>query len=300
MSTAVAACPTAIQFLRKLRGGSQPILVRADDGELYVVKCAENLQGGNLLFNESMGAELYRQFGLLVPEWRPVLLTREFLDEHRGTWIESENGLRRPAEGLCFGSQYLGASDRGVCERLPATAFPRIWNRADFWLSWLIDICAEHTDNRQALFLASPDGGFVAHFIDHGHLFGGPRGGARMHFAGSRYLDGRIYPHLSTGRSAALVNLIVGLDPRIIRERLMRLPDEWKTGSALDGLERCLCRMSNRREVAEQMDRIAESVAKKENQDSTAKRLQAGSRIAVARADAGFSAIAAYRPHRFA
>ncbi len=56
------------QYVRNLRGGSQPILARASDGFLYVVKFANNLQGPNLLFNESAGSELYLACGLPIPE----------------------------------------------------------------------------------------------------------------------------------------------------------------------------------------------------------------------------------------
>ena len=45
------------RHIQKLRGGSQPILAEASDGRLYVVKFANNPQGANLLFNESMGRD---------------------------------------------------------------------------------------------------------------------------------------------------------------------------------------------------------------------------------------------------
>lgn len=51
--------PILTGFLKALRGGSQSILAQANDGQLYVVKFANNLQGKNLLFNEAAGSMLY-------------------------------------------------------------------------------------------------------------------------------------------------------------------------------------------------------------------------------------------------
>jgi hypothetical protein len=150
------------EFLRKLRGGSQPILVRANDGLLYVLKFAHNLQGPNLLFNEVMGTELYRACGLPVPEWRPLLLTDSFLDRNPSCWFEADGESIRPLAGLCFGSRFLATGEDSPLEILPGSHFARVANRHAFGLAWLIDICAQHSDNRQALFLHRPGGGLLA------------------------------------------------------------------------------------------------------------------------------------------
>jgi len=272
MSVVERSFSTATHFIRKLRGSSQPVLVRADDGALYVAKFADNLQGGNLLFNEAMGAELYQACGLTVPSWKPLLLTSEFLDQQPGLWIESEKGLRRPSEGLCFGSRYVGSDEAQVYEILPAGSFPRICNREHFWLSWLIDICADHADNRQALFVEGADGRLLTYFIDHGHLFGGPGGNGKMHFTGSRYLDLRIYPQLSSKHLAVLVRVLASTDERAIRRRLLSVPDEWKTASALDRLENCLSRLVDRRLLGNLLETIGNSIAGRGDDDNLARR----------------------------
>jgi len=240
MPIAEKHCPTVVHFVRKLPGGSQPVLIQADDGLLYAVKFANNLQGPNLLFNESMGTELYRSCGLPVPAWKPLQITSNFLDRHPYAWIETENGLKKPSAGLCFGSQYIGAAGTRALEILPAALFGRIGNRMDFWLAWLVDVCASHTDNRQAIFVEESDGNLQLYFIDHGHLFGGAAGGGKAHFIAPRYLDSRIYPGVSSRRLRALVKKLVSVDRKAIRKRLSVIPSEWKTPSALDGLDECL------------------------------------------------------------
>jgi hypothetical protein len=303
MSVARESCSKVTRFIKKLRGGSQPILVEADDHMLYVVKFADNLQGANLLFNESMGIELYRACGLMTTFWKPLLLTNEFLDRYAGAWIETENGLRRPSEGICLGLGYLGAANARIFEILPASAFYRICNRADFWLSWLVDICAEHTDNRQALFTQCPDGLLLSYFIDHGYLFGGASGNAKTHFVGSRYLDSRIYPSLSSIRLAALVDKLVSVDKLAIGQRLSLIPDEWKTASALDGLERCLERFANRTLLRNLLETIVDSVVRRSENDDFAGEFGHKTRAWVLRAGVqspiAIPGYASYRTDRF-
>ena len=66
---------SAVRFIRKMRGGSQPILVEASDRNLYVVKSQDNLQGRNVLFNEVVGSEMFRQVGLPGPERALIYLS---------------------------------------------------------------------------------------------------------------------------------------------------------------------------------------------------------------------------------
>lgn len=137
--------PWVKRFIRNLRGGSQPILAEASDGLLYVVKFANNLQGPNLAFNEAMGAELYRQLGLPVPDWKPLILRDAFIDNNPDCWIQTPYGRLRPAAGLCFGSRFLGGGGERLFEILPGSAFARVRNLRDFWLAWLIDVCASYS-----------------------------------------------------------------------------------------------------------------------------------------------------------
>ena len=108
------------QYVRNLRGGSQPILALASDGFQYVVKFANNLQGPNVLFNECAGNELYRACGLTVPKWTPLWVSDSFLDRNRDCWMQTPEGRLRPSSGLCFGSLFLGQDGKRLFEILPA------------------------------------------------------------------------------------------------------------------------------------------------------------------------------------
>jgi hypothetical protein len=224
------------RFIRKLRGGSQPILAQASDGFTYVVKLAGNPQGKNIFFNEAMGSELYRAVCLPVPDWKPLNVNERFLDRNPQCWFEvAEGGSLRPEPGLCFGSRYLGREGVELWEILPGSSFRRVLNGEDFQLAWLVDICASHADNRQAVFEVQP-GSIRAFFVDHGHMFAGPDGIQRKPKYGiSAYLDKRIYAHYPVDcRSAAilaenLVNLNVDKLWRIVEQ----LPIEWLSDAAL-------------------------------------------------------------------
>ncbi|MGA2890308.1 MAG: hypothetical protein ABSE51_19870 [Terracidiphilus sp.] len=232
------------KYIRNLRGGSQPILAQASDGLLYIVKFSNNLQGANLLFNESAGSELYRACGLAGPSWKPLLVTDTFIDQNQACWMQTAEGRLRPACGLCFGSRFLGGDGIRLLEILPGPKLKRVRNFKSFWLAWLIDICAAHADNRQAIFLEDNAGWLSAFFVDHGHLFGGPKGDQRLNFKASRYLDPRIYRSVSSRQLLSIQKRAEDLDVDRLWRRIHTLPDEWKTEPALEGLAECFCRLS--------------------------------------------------------
>jgi hypothetical protein len=248
------------QHVRNLRGGSQPILAQASDGYEYVVKFANNLQGPNLPFNESAGSELYRACGLPVPEWRPLNVSEGFIDKNPDCWIQTTEGRLRPASGLCFGSRYLGESGKRVFEILPSSNFKYVRNQSDFWLAWLIDICAEHGDNRQALFTEGETGELEASFIDHGHLFGGPKAELKKNFHTSRYLDPRIYSKVSSITLLKFRNIVQALDTDRLWQRIEAIPTEWKQKSALNHFELCLQRLSSPRLVQNILETIIDAI----------------------------------------
>jgi hypothetical protein len=231
-------------YLRNLRGGSQPILAKASDGHTYVVKFANNLQGPNVLFNESAGSELFRACGLPVPEWRPLRVSDSFLDKNPDCWMQTPEGRLRPASGLCFGSRFLGGNGKRILEILPGSNFNRIRNQINFWLTWLVDVCAEHCENRQVIFAEDTDRWLSAYFVDHGHLFGGPNGELKRNFNASRYLDARIYVKVSSETLWNIQNVLWALDADRLSERVEAISADWKQASAQASFERCIQRLT--------------------------------------------------------
>ena len=236
--------PIVTHYVRNMRGGSQSILAQAGDGFLYVVKFNNNPQGANLPFNESAGTELYRAFGLSVPSWKPLMVTDNFLDRNPDCWMQTAGGRLRPDSGFCFGTRFLGGDGVRLLEILPGASFKRVRNHQDFWLAWMIDVCARHSDNRQAIFRETAEDGLTAFFFDHGHLFGGPKSELQPHFMESRYLDSRIYQNVSSQYLLDLRTVVRSLNSEQLWKRVQALPSQWKTASALDAFEQSLNRLS--------------------------------------------------------
>jgi hypothetical protein len=63
----VPARISALQHLRKLRGGSQPHLIQASDGASYVTKFQNNPQHIRVLANEMFATRLGLALGLPMP-----------------------------------------------------------------------------------------------------------------------------------------------------------------------------------------------------------------------------------------
>ena len=96
----------AVQHVVKLKGTSQPSIVMASGGALYVVKFRE-FTGRYGLLSEVIGAELMSRIGLPVPNWEAIEFTDAFLDDHREMWYRDRSGAPglRPEAGLHFGSR---------------------------------------------------------------------------------------------------------------------------------------------------------------------------------------------------
>ena len=257
------------RHIRNLHGFSHPFLAEGNDGRWYVVKLCSDQTGANLLFNESAGSELYRACGLAVPVWKPVRVTDKFLDDNLESWPMSSNGRQRPKAGLAFGSRFLGEEGVPLLEILPGTYFSRVTNATSFWLAWLIDICAHHADNRQVIFQESKDRRLRAVFVDHGHVFGGPAGGARPNFMVSSYLDTRIYQHASFHDVAGFFSTIKTLDVDRLWQQVNVIPEEWKTTSALRVFADCLNRLEDAKLLQGIADKMTDALSRGTNGEPT-------------------------------
>jgi hypothetical protein len=248
-----------VRVIKRLKGGSQPVLIHASDGFFYVIKFVDNLQGSNVAFNECMGMELYRACGLPGPGWSPVWASDEFIDRNPDCWYLTPDGPRRPQAGWCFGSRFLGLQEAPLREILSGGDFKRIRNRTDFWKARLLDGLCQHADNRQALFLEDESGWLDAYFIDHGHLFGGPQGAAKPVMATSRYLDNRIYPCLTAARRKEIERSICSVNRLDLMRIVQDLPVEWVTPSAILGLQEALDCLADESRVHRLADAMLEA-----------------------------------------
>ena len=185
----------AVQFVRKMRGGSQPALIRCNDGKLYVVKFFNNPQGPNVLANEVLGNELLSALNLPSPRWKTVFISRSFIEKNNGIFFETHSGNTAIESGLHFGSEFLGDEKTGqVYEWLPNAFCSRVANSKDFLGISIFDVWTNHCDHRQSLYTTgNGNASFLAVFIDNGHLFGGPEWNRKSRRGESLSLDKRFH-----------------------------------------------------------------------------------------------------------
>src|SRR5579864_7880656 len=98
----------SVEFIRRMRGASQPHLLRGQDGEYYIVKFKNNPQHVRVLTNEMLAARLALLIGLPVPKPAIVEVTPELIGSN--PQLAMELGARREpcAAGLQFGSSFPG------------------------------------------------------------------------------------------------------------------------------------------------------------------------------------------------
>jgi hypothetical protein len=224
--------PMPTEFIRKMRGGSQSVLIRCSDNQLYIVKFSENEQGSNLLANEVIGHLLLRAVGLPTPSWRAIYFSEQFILQHPGMWSVSSRGLFPPKPGLHYGSLFVGQEGRSeLFEILPGSYQNSISNKADFLGVYIFDVWANHCDTRQPIFRrVGQSRTLKAVFIDNGHLFGGPDWAFPGRRGRSLCIDPRVYPDIKRADIEAWVTRL--------RERLApaidllpkSVPTLWYTG----------------------------------------------------------------------
>lgn len=250
MTAREKAIPTLSQRLSSLRGSSHPILARANDGCIYVVKSANNPHGSNVLFNECAGNVLYRALGLPTPRWTPVFAPTNFFHLE----AQSSAGNVQNDNELCFASHYIGEQYR-IYEIFPSSLLAQVQNRESFWTAWIVDVCAKHTDNRQTIFVKMPTG-YKAVFVDNGDMFGGPNGTSEPHLAASQYLDDRIYCNLSEITMHNILNKIRSINSGKIWEKVLTLSTAWQSTSGLAQFSQTLDRLGDSAYIRNVMDDI--------------------------------------------
>jgi hypothetical protein len=169
----VNACISAVQHIRRLRGGSQSQLLRASDGAYYVCKFLNNPQHTRVLANEMLATRLGRLLGLPMPEVE-VIDVSAWLIEHSTDFRIDLAGSRIPCTpGRHFGSLYVEEPESSlVVDYLPDELLRAVSNIDDFPRVVVLDKWTCNADGRQAVFAQKKrERKFSATFIDQGYCF---------------------------------------------------------------------------------------------------------------------------------
>lgn len=218
---------SAVGFLYKLCGSSQPSIIQGSDGAFYVVKF-NGFPGRQGLANEVVGTELIQSAGLPAPDWAAIEVSDEFMDGNRGLWFRNENCSIRPLAGIHFGSRLVEApEDQRTYQIIPRSWIGRIANRADFLGMLVLDLWANNCDRRQAVFLSGAKG-LHACFIDNDFMFGGKFGDDITCPRRAMVHDLEVYRALWNETTVRKwLRKINGIDENTIQQIIAAVPSEW-------------------------------------------------------------------------
>lgn len=156
-----------------MRGGAQSHLMRAADGNFYVVKFKNNPQHRRVLANELLATRLAERVGLTVPQ-PEIVEVAEWLVEHTPELRMQVAGKDMACEaGLQFGARYVGDPLAGhVLDYLPEEQLAGVKNRMQFAGMLALDKWTCNCNGRQAVFSRiGKDRRYTATFIDQGYCF---------------------------------------------------------------------------------------------------------------------------------
>jgi hypothetical protein len=169
----------AVEYVRRMSGGSQPHLLRCSDGWCYVVKFWNNPQGAKILTNELLGTSLAALLGLPISPAAVVRVDQRFI-EGTDELVMQLPKRRVPCKpGLCFGSRFVsrrsgnGPLTSPVYDILPNEYLRQVKNLSTFTGVLLFDKWTGNTDWRQMVFTRKDNrSSYTATMIDQGNCFG--------------------------------------------------------------------------------------------------------------------------------
>jgi hypothetical protein len=166
----------AVEFVCKMRGASQPSLLRCEDGENYVVKFRNNPQHVRVLANEMLASRLALLLGLPVPGPAFIDVSPELVTGNPLLQFELGRGREACLPGVHFGSKFPGSPAHTlVVDFLPDRLLRRVTSVDKVFAGALVfDKWTCNCDGRQAIFYRTTDqegSAWSAALIDQGFCF---------------------------------------------------------------------------------------------------------------------------------
>jgi hypothetical protein len=223
----------ALEVIRRMRGASQPYLLRCADDSSYVVKFQNNPQHVRILANEMLAGRLAMLIGLPVAtpafvEVPPALIRGD-------PPLQLEIGPRRMLclAGLHFGSRYPGVpSQTLVVDFLPDRLLSKVRSLASVFLGgFVFDKWTCNCNGRQVVFFRSvdeEDPSYSALLIDQGFCFNDGDWSFPDSPIRGLYPRRLVYEKVEGFKSfEPFLSRIENLDSSQIEECLLRMPEEW-------------------------------------------------------------------------
>ena len=149
---------TAVQQVRRMRGGAQSHLMRCRDEatgqeHYWVVKFQNNPQHVRVLANELLATRIAEKIGLPVPVTAAVEVSDWLIENSAELKHEWSDKVERCSSGLQFGARYVVDPKEGqVFDYLPEQFFERVRNLQDFVGILCLDKWTSNANGRQAVY----------------------------------------------------------------------------------------------------------------------------------------------------
>jgi hypothetical protein len=126
-------CVSAVQHLRRMRGGAQSHLLRASDGAHYVTKFMNNPQHVRVLANEMLATKLGLWLGLPMPRVEVIDVSDRLIENSDDLRVELGEASIPCSNGRQLASLYAGeTTEATICDYLPDAALQGVVNIQDF------------------------------------------------------------------------------------------------------------------------------------------------------------------------
>src|SRR5579864_5360581 len=220
----------AVQHVRRMRGGAQAHLMRADDGHFYVVKFQNNPQHLRVLANELLATRLAESIGLPVPVTE-IVEVREWLIKNTQELHVDQAGLSSQCKpGLQFGARYVCDPADGLAfDYIPESMFAKVRNVDAFAGMLVVDKWLGNANGRQAVFWKKTnERKYTATFIDQGYCFNAGEWNFPDSALRGVYARNCVYQEISGWESfEPWLARIENFNPEVIRETAEAIPPEW-------------------------------------------------------------------------
>ena len=230
-----AACARvfAREVIRRMRGASQPYLLRCGDDRSYVVKFQNNPQHVRVLANEMLAARLAMRIGLPVAVPAFVEVSPGLINGPPP--LELEIGPHRVLclAGLHFGSRFPGIPNQTlVVDFLPDRLLRNVKNLGPVFLGgFVFDKWTCNCDGRQVIFYRTLDEqgpAYSALLIDQGFCFNDGEWSFPDSPIRGLYPRRLVYDKVAGFKSfEPFLSRIENLDRSQIEECVRAMPEEW-------------------------------------------------------------------------
>jgi hypothetical protein len=237
---------------RRMRGGSQALLVRDGEGNAYIAKCVGNPQGTRTLVNEWIVSRLLKHLRVSTPAVQAIRIERGVPGDNLLEFRIGNQRIPIP-DGTHLGSLCpVDSARKAIFDFLPRRLLHNVVNLPDVILAFAFDRWVNQTDSRQAIFIRERKAGqtanFRAYLIDNGLSFGGSRWELCDGALNGLYHDRSVYdgPTMEAECHAA-VSCIQSVPERKLFSIKEEIPVEWLEPGEHEEVTRLMAALCDRR-----------------------------------------------------